>query len=200
MPDRLDGDITSGSDIQCEGILLTVLSKIARVLIIIVMLLVLAVVGSILVLDPPPLRLQEPNEFVLSVTPPASDGARHPIEAGLACDHKLEGDLSGLLGRPQITFFDWLKRQSGKPSERDYHLSGRKPNDTWAVKVDRATNSFCYQTRSLVGAGLTDPHCGPRSLTRMPAVSWQSNSMFMTLSALWSSTRKNIRLRSQASA
>jgi hypothetical protein len=126
------------------------------------MLLVLAVVGSILVFDPPPLRLREQNEFVLSVTPPASSGARHPIEAGLACDHKLEGHVSGLLGRPQITFFDWLKRQSGNPSERDYHLSGRKPNDTWAVKVDRATNSFCYQTRSLIGAGLTDPHCGPK--------------------------------------
>src|SRR5262249_24720059 len=35
----------------------------------------------------------------------------------------------------------------------------------------------------------------PRSLTRMPAVSWQSNSRFMTLSALSSSTRKHIRLR-----
>src|SRR5262249_54536981 len=80
-----------------------------RVLIVIVLLLVLAVVGSMLVFDPPPLQLREPNEFVLSVTPPAADGSRHPVEDGLACNHKLEGHLSSVMGRPQITLFDWLR-------------------------------------------------------------------------------------------
>ena len=134
-----------------------------RVLAKILTLIVLVVVGAILALDPPPLRLREENEFVLSVAAPTPDNSsRHPIESGIACEHKLEAATSGILGRPVITFFDWLKRQAGKVPERDYRLFGNKPHDRWAIKVDRPTNTFCYQRPSSVEVGLTDPYCGPK--------------------------------------
>jgi hypothetical protein len=139
------------------------LAKAIRILAKTAVVLIIAVVCMILVFDPPPLQLRDGDKFTLSVPPPpVFNGARDPIEAGLACKRKLESVTSSLFGRPEITFFDWLKRQQGRVPDRDFHLYGSKPNDTWAVKVDRATNSFCYQSPSSVEAGLTDPYCGPK--------------------------------------
>jgi hypothetical protein len=67
-----------------------------------------------------------------------------------------------LTGRSQITFFDWLRHQSGKVPEPDYHLYGTKVNDTWAFKIDRATNTVCYLQSGSVEVGITDPYCGPK--------------------------------------
>lgn len=35
-------------------------------------------------------------------------------------------------------------------------------NDTWAFKIDRATNTFCYQRPGSVESGITDAYCGPK--------------------------------------
>ena len=69
--------------------------------------------------------------------------------------------MSGRFGRPVINFFDWLKRQSGAVPEKDYHLYGTKKDDAWAIKVDRATNKFCWSKAGDAAVGITDPYCGP---------------------------------------
>jgi hypothetical protein len=100
---------------------------------------------------------------VLSVPPaPKLDGLQHPIETGLACKHKLESYSSSAFGRPVITVFDWLKRQNGRAAERDVHLVGSKETDSWAIKVDRPTNTVCYLKPNYVQAGMADPYCGPK--------------------------------------
>jgi len=120
-------------------------------------------IGLILFFDPPPLRLREDDKFVLSVSPARKlDGQQHALESGLACKHKFESYSSSAFGRPVITLFDWLKRQDGKAAEQDVHLSGSKRNDTWALKVDRSTNTLCYQQPSSVEVGLPDAYCGPK--------------------------------------
>ena len=100
---------------------------------------------------------------MLSVPPaPKLDGLQHPIETGLACKHKLESYSSSAFGRPVITVFDWLKRQNGRAAERDVHLVGSKETDSWAIKVDRPTNTVCYLKPNYVQAGMADPYCGPK--------------------------------------
>jgi hypothetical protein len=137
--------------------------KLLRALGIVVAVLVLGIVCLILIADPPPLRLRDNEKVMLSVLPPPKlDGLQHPIETGLACKRKIESYTSANYGRPQITIFDWLRHQRGEPSEQDVHLYGSKPNDTWAIKLDRATKMFCYLQPSLVEAGVTDPYCGPK--------------------------------------
>ena len=84
-----------------------------------------------------------------------------PIEDGLACKEKLAAYTSGLLGRPVITVFDWLKHQSGKVPDKDYHLWAGKSNGTRAIKVDRAANKFCWFREGDAKVGLTDAYCGP---------------------------------------
>jgi hypothetical protein len=42
------------------------------------------------------------------------------------------------------------------------HLFGSKKNDTWAIKIDRSTNTVCYQRPNYVEAGMTDAYCGPK--------------------------------------
>ena len=42
------------------------------------------------------------------------------------------------------------------------HLLSGKPDETWAIKVDRSTNMVCYQQPGHVRAGLTDAYCGPK--------------------------------------
>jgi hypothetical protein len=141
---------------------MAILSKVIRVFGIIGVMLVLAVIGSILAFDPPPFRLQDDHEFVLSVTPPAPLGKTlRPIEDGLACKQKLVAYTSGLFGRPVITVFDWLKRQSGALPDQDYHLSASKPNAIWAIRIDRAANKFCWFREGDAKVGLTDAYCGP---------------------------------------
>jgi hypothetical protein len=111
--------------------------------------LVLIVVGIIMKVDPPPLRLRDEDEAVLSVSPPPKlDGLQHSIENGLSCKHKLQSYTSSVYGRPQINFFDWLRHSKGVPAEPDVHLLASKPDDTWTIKVDRST--------------LTDASCGPK--------------------------------------
>jgi hypothetical protein len=53
-----------------EGNSLSILSKIFKVLGTIIAMLILAVIGLIVIFDPPPFQLQEASEFVLSVPPP----------------------------------------------------------------------------------------------------------------------------------
>jgi hypothetical protein len=122
--------------------------------------LIAGLIALILFIDPPPLRLQDEAKFILSVPPPSLASVHNPLETGIACSRKLESYSSSLAGRPQITFFDWLRHQSGKIAEPDYHLSGSKPNDTWAFKVDRSAHAICYQKPSDIEAGITDPYCG----------------------------------------
>jgi hypothetical protein len=128
----------------------------------ILLVLIAGIIGLVLIFDPPPLRLQDETKFVLSVPAPTPPNAHDPLEMGLACNRKLEAFTGNLSGRPLITIFDWLRRQSGKASEPDYHLYGTKMNDTWAFKIDRATNTFCYQKPGSVEAGITDAYCGPK--------------------------------------
>lgn len=119
------------------------------------------ITGLILFFDPPPLQLHDEDKFVLSVPPPPKLVSVHePLEAGIACKRKLEVYTGSMAGRPQITFFDWLRHQGGKPAEPDYHLYGTKTNDTWALKIDRAANAICYQKPGGVEAGIVDPYCG----------------------------------------
>jgi hypothetical protein len=123
----------------------------------------LIVVGIIVKVDPPPLRLQDAEKAALSVSPaPKLDGLQHRIENGLSCKHKLQSYTSSVYGRPQITFFDWLRRSKGEPAELDVHLLAGKPDETWTIKVDRSTNMVCYQQPADVRAGLTDTYCGPK--------------------------------------
>lgn len=136
------------------------LLKAIRVVGVTALVLVTGIIGLILFIDPPPFQLQDEVEFVLSVPPPRLVSVHDPLEAGIACNRKLEGYTGGLGGRPQITFFDWLRHQSGKPSEPDYHLHGSKMNDTWAFKIDRSMKAICYQKPRDVEAGITDPYCG----------------------------------------
>jgi hypothetical protein len=137
-----------------------ILSKAIRIVGAIVLVLIVGIIGLILIFDPPPLRLQDDTKFVLSVLPPGPVSAHDPLEMGIACRRKLEGYTGSLTGRPQITLFDWLRRQNGKPPEPDYHFYGTKTNDTWAFKIDRATKTVCYQKPSDVEAGITNPYCG----------------------------------------
>jgi hypothetical protein len=141
---------------------LYIFSKIFKTLGIIIMVLILAVLVLIVIFDPPPFQLRETGEFVLSVPPPTPSSIHDPIESGLACKLKLEGGMSSIGGRPIITIFDWLKKQSGEQQGRDFHLYGSKRNDAWAIKVDRATKSFCFQMAKNVEVGLTDAYCGPK--------------------------------------
>jgi hypothetical protein len=141
------------------------LSKVIRIFGIIIGVLVAGIIALVLIFDPPPLRLRDETSFVLSVpipTAPMSPSVHDPLEMGLACNRKLEGATGSLSGRPVITIFDWLRQQSGTASERDYHLYGTKTNDSWAFKIDRPTNTVCYQTPRGVEAGLTDAYCGPK--------------------------------------
>jgi hypothetical protein len=141
----------------------SILLKILRWLGILVGVLLLVVVGIVMKVDPPPLRLRDEEKAVLSIPPPSKlDGLQHPIENGLSCKHKLQSYTSSVYGRPQITFFDWLKHSKGEPPEPDVHLFASKPNETWAIKVDRSTNTVCYQQPAHGTAGLTDPYCGPK--------------------------------------
>ena len=127
----------------------------------IIVVLIVGIIGLVLVLDPPPLRLQEETEFILSVPAPKPPSALDPLQMGIACDRKLEAYTGfNRWGRPQITFFDWLKRQSGIPPEPDYHLYGVKMSDTWTFKIDPAIRTVCYQKS--VEVGITDPYCGPK--------------------------------------
>ena len=124
----------------------------------------LIVLCLILIFDPPPFRLWDEDKFVLSVKPPPTldPNLARPIEDGLACKVKLDAFVGGrLLFRPVINFFDWLKRHSGAVPEKDYHLYGTKKDDAWAIKVDRATNKFCWLTANQQKAGITDAYCGP---------------------------------------
>jgi hypothetical protein len=148
--------------VSLRGHTVAVFSKVARTVGTIIVVLIIGIIGLVLVLDPPPLRLQEETKFVLSVPAPKPASARDPLEMGIACDRKLEGYTGSLSGRPQITFFDWLKHQSGQPPEPDYHLYGVKMSDTWAFKIDRATKTLCYQKPRSVEVGITDPYCGPK--------------------------------------
>jgi hypothetical protein len=143
-----------------KGHPVAILQKATRIVGGIVLSLAIGLVGLILIFDPPPLRLQDETEFVLSVPPPRPPSAHDPLEMGVACDRKLEGYTGSLTGRPQITFFDWLREQSGTPSPPDYHLRGVKMTDTWAFKIDRASKSVCYQKPGNVQAGITEPYCG----------------------------------------
>jgi hypothetical protein len=139
-----------------------ILSKAIRVLGANVVILVLAVLSGILILDPPPFRLRDEDNFILSVKPPTFDrNLAGSIERGLACKRTLQTEASGAFGWPMITLSDWLKRQSGAVPEPDYHLYGTKPNDTWAIKIDRATNKFCWLRAKDAEAGITDAYCGP---------------------------------------
>jgi hypothetical protein len=124
---------------------LWIVSKILRYLGIALAIIILAVIALILWIDPPPFRLQEADEFVLSIPTFSPPGPHDPIETGLACTLKLDGGVSKYGGRPTLTIFDWIKKQYGKPPEKDIHLYGTKLNDAWAIKVDRATKSFCFQ-------------------------------------------------------
>jgi len=139
------------------------MQKLLRVLGVIVAALVLAIVSLIFIFDPPPLWLRGPDKVALSVPPaPKLDGLQHPIDQGIACHQRLAAYTSSAFGRPEITIFDWLRRNQGKLAERDVHLTAEKTTETWAVKVDRATNTLCYQKPSYVQAGMTDPYCGPK--------------------------------------
>ncbi|MGC2336964.1 MAG: hypothetical protein WA625_14480 [Pseudolabrys sp.] len=139
------------------------MKKVLRIIGTTLVVLVVAIVGLILILDPPPLKLRDETGFVLSVPAPRPSGPHDSLEAGIACDHKLQTYSSSMYGRPIITVFDWLsQRVNGKVAEPDYHLYGTKPNDTWAFKVDRATKTVCFQTPSNVKAGVSDPYCGPK--------------------------------------
>jgi hypothetical protein len=139
------------------------LSKTIRVLGVVVMMLIFVVLCSILIFDPPPFRLRDEDKFVLSVEPPHTiDRNLAPsIERGLACQLRPESVASDDFGRPVITLFDWLKRQSGAAPKPDYHLVGTKRNDAWAIKIDRTTNKFCWLRASDAEAGITDAYCGP---------------------------------------
>ena len=141
---------------------MSILSRTFKVLGTIIAMLILAVIGLIVVFDPPPFQLQEASEFVLSVPPPTPSSIHDTIETGLACKLKLEGGMNSIGGRAIITIFDWLKKQSGEPQGRDFHLYGGKRNDGWAIKVDRATKTFCFQKAKNVEAGFTDAYCGPK--------------------------------------
>ena len=68
---------------------------------------------ALVIFDPPPLRLRDADEFVLSVTAPNKLDPQftHPIEGGLACNRKLQSWTSHFMGRPVITIFDWLRRE-----------------------------------------------------------------------------------------
>jgi hypothetical protein len=138
------------------------LSKPFKVFGIIIAMLILAVLGLIVMIDPPPLQLQETSEFLISVPPPTPSNIHDTVESGLACKQKLEGGMSGIGGRAIITIFDWLKKQNGQPQAQDFHLYGSKRNDAWAIKVDRATKSFCFLKAKNVEVGLTDAYCGPK--------------------------------------
>jgi hypothetical protein len=139
------------------------LSKAIRIIGAVLAILVLIVLCLILIIDPPPFRLWDQDKFVLSVeAPPALDpNLARPIEDGLACKVKLDAYMSGRFGRPVINFFDWLKRQSGAVPEKDYHLYGTKKDDAWAIKVDHATNKFCWLQAGDAASGITDAYCGP---------------------------------------
>jgi hypothetical protein len=140
-----------------------ILSKILRWLGIPLGVLVLLIVGIVIKVDPPPLRLRDEERAVLSVSPPPKlDGLQHSIENGVSCKHKLQSYTSSVYGRPQITFFDWLRHSKGEPAEPDVHLLAGKPDETWAIKVDRSANMVCYQQPGQVRAGLTDAYCGPK--------------------------------------
>ncbi len=112
------------------------------------------------------MRLWDPEKVAFSVPPaPKLDGLQHPIDdEGIACHRRLSAYTSSstFAGRPEITVFDWLRTQTGKLPEPDVHLVGRKRNDTWAVKVDRATNTLCYHKPDYVEAGMISPYCGPK--------------------------------------
>lgn len=140
------------------------MSKAIRVLGIIAVMLIAVIVGAILVLDPPPLQLREPDQFFLSVPPPPTlDSLQHSIDNGLGCKQKLETYMSNSFGRPVITLFDWLRdRISGQLPERDVHLEISKPNNSWAVKVDRASKAVCFLMTEAVKVGVTDAYCGTK--------------------------------------
>ena len=139
------------------------LSKAIRIIGAVLAILVLIVLCLILIFDPPPFRLWDQDKFVLSVeAPPARDpNLAGSIERGLACKLKLDAYMSGRFGRPVINFFDWLKHLKQGVPEKDYHLYGTKKDDAWAIKVDRATNKFCWLTANQQKAGITDAYCGP---------------------------------------
>jgi hypothetical protein len=139
-------------------------SKLLRVAGTILAILVFAIVSLILINDPPPLRLWDPEEVALSVPPaPKLDNLRHPIDEGIACHRRLSAYTSStFLWRREITVSDWLRTQTGKLPAPDIHLVARKRDDTWAVKIDRATNTLCYQKPDYVEAGMIVPYCGPK--------------------------------------
>jgi hypothetical protein len=139
------------------------LSKTNRIIGAVLAILVLAALSLILIHDSPPLRLWDEDKFVLSVKPPPTldRNLTRSIEGGLTCKIKLDALASGRFGRPVINFFDWLKHQSGAAPEKDYHLYGTKSDETLAIKVDRATNKFCWLRANQVKAGITDAYCGP---------------------------------------
>ena len=139
------------------------LSKAIRIIGAVLAIIVLIVLCIILIIDPPPLRLWDEDKFVLSVKPPP---ARDPnlarsIENGLACRLRLVADMSGRSGRPVINFFDWLKHLKQKVPQKAYNLYGAKEDRSSAIKVDRATNKFCWLQAGDAAAGITDAYCGP---------------------------------------
>jgi hypothetical protein len=139
------------------------LSKAIRIIGAVLAILVLIVLCLILIFDPPPFRLWDEDKFVLSVKPPPTlnRNLAGSIEDGLACKVKLDAYMSGRFGRPVINFFDWLKHLKQGVPEKDYHLYGTKPDDSWAIKVDRAANKFCWLTANQQKAGITDAYRGP---------------------------------------
>jgi hypothetical protein len=147
-----------------EREILKILAKTLRVLGAIVAALIVVAIGLIMFFDPPPLRLRDDDKVVVSVPPARKlDGLQHRLEEGVACKLKLESYSSSMFGRPMITFFDWLKHsQAGHAPEPDVHVYGSKPDDTWAIKVDRSTNTVCYHRPSDVKAGIPDAYCGPK--------------------------------------
>jgi hypothetical protein len=115
-----------------------IVSKLLRVLAVIVAALVLTAIALILIFDPPPLRLRDPDRVALSVPPaPKLDSLQHPIDQGIACHRRLAAYTGSAFGRPEITIFDWWRSRTSKPSEPDVHLTAQQTSDTWAVKVDR---------------------------------------------------------------
>jgi hypothetical protein len=127
----------------------------------------LLVIGSglVLITDPLPLRISDPDEVALSVPPPPKlDGLQHSIDVGVACHWKLGGYTSSFGGRPIITVVDWFKHSTvdyAAHPESDVHLLAAKGTKaSWAFRLDRAANTLCYQQPNLVGAGVTDAYCG----------------------------------------
>jgi hypothetical protein len=140
-----------------------IFSKVIWVLGAVASLLALVIISGVLIVDPPPFRLRDDDKVALSIERPRTidPGFAGSIERGLACTRRLEVSTTGRFRRPEITLFDWFKRTSGSVPDPDYHLEASKPNDTWAIKVDRTKNKFCWLRPGEVQSGMSDSYCGP---------------------------------------